>query len=191
MRHLVFLLEEPSARDLLEHVVPRIVPAPDVSASYLVFEGKSDLEKGMTTKMRAWRRPNSGFVVLRDQDAGDCRKVRQKLFDLAEASQQALFTVRVACRELESWILGDWTAVARAFDKPALEAQSRKATYKNPDLLSNPVEELRKHIPTYQKRDGARRVGAHLDLARNCSPSFRAFCTGVQKLVNAIGTTAS
>lgn len=39
MKNLVFLLEEPSARDLLGGLLPRLVP-PDMSIYYLVFEGK-------------------------------------------------------------------------------------------------------------------------------------------------------
>lgn len=43
MTILVFCLEEPSARAMLEEVVPRLFP--DIQCRYIVFEGKQDLHK--------------------------------------------------------------------------------------------------------------------------------------------------
>jgi hypothetical protein len=42
VKYLVLLLEEPSARDLLEGLLPRLLPE-EVHVQYLVFEGKQDL----------------------------------------------------------------------------------------------------------------------------------------------------
>ena len=69
MRHVVFLLEEPSAQDALQAWVPHWLPA-DVAVHFIVFQGKQDLERRMVLRMRHWLRPNSRFVVLRDQDSG-------------------------------------------------------------------------------------------------------------------------
>ena len=182
MKTLVFLLEEPSARDLIEGIAPRLVPA-DVRIKYLVFEGKQDLEGQLARKLRSWLVPDSVFVVLRDQDAASCKEVKARLRARVEESGRAGVLVRVACRELESWILGDWNAVARAFEKSSLRSQAGKAMYQNPDGLSQPVTELRKHLPDYQKRDGARRVAPFLDPASNKSQSFRAFWSGVHGLL--------
>jgi hypothetical protein len=182
MNHLVFLLEEPSARDLLEGLLPRILPD-SIDVHYLVFEGKQDLERQMVNKMRHWKKPGAGFVVLRDQDAAECQRVKQVLADLVAESGRSPSLVRVACRELESWVVGDWAAVAQAFERPQLAAHSVKEAYRTPDALQRPIEWIRKVIPDYQKRDGARRVGPLLDLGRNQSQSFRAFCRGLQRLV--------
>jgi len=182
VKHLVFLLEEPSAKDLLVGLLPRLLPK-SVDVYYLVFEGKQDLERQLVRKLRGWRRPNPAFVVLRDQDAADCHVVKETLTQLVVESARQPTLVRVACRELESWIVGDWRAVAEAFDRPQLAAQSAKAANRTPDQLVKPVELLRKLIPEYQKRDGARRIGVLLDPTRNQSRSFRTFCSGVQKLV--------
>jgi hypothetical protein len=188
MTCLVFLLEEPSARDLIEGLLPRLLPAePAIEVRYLTFQGKQDLEKNICKKVRGWLQPDSRFVILRDQDAGDCRVVKKTMLDLAlESGRPGIadhLLVRVACRELESWVLGDWTAVGEAFEMPRLAEQSRKSIYRDPDKLDRPVEELRKFIPEYQKRDGARRVGPLLDTNRNQSPSFRAFCAGLLTLL--------
>jgi hypothetical protein len=182
---MVFLLEEPSARDLLQGLLPRILP-PGIHVQYLVFEGKQDLEKQLVGKMKGWRVPESAFVVLRDQDAADCHDVKRRLTDLVQQSGRRPSLVRVACRELESWVIGDWQAVADAFEQPKLAAQSVKEAHREPDRIVRPVETLRQFVPEYQKRDGARRIGLLLDPARNRSRSFVAFCAGIAKLVEEI-----
>jgi hypothetical protein len=182
MTTLVFLLEEPSARDVLEGLLPRLIPD-DVVVCYMVFEGKQDLEKRMVSRMRSWLQPDTRFVVLRDQDAADCHDVKARLRELVEQAGRPDALVRVACRELESWIVGDWPAVAVAFCQTTLSRQSQKAKFRNPDALGSPVEEIRRFIPDYQKRDGARRMGKLLAPERNQSKSFQVFCSGVQRLV--------
>ena len=44
MSELVFMLEEQSARAMLEGLLPKLLPA-EVTPRYVVFEGKQDLEK--------------------------------------------------------------------------------------------------------------------------------------------------
>jgi hypothetical protein len=163
-------------------LLPKLLPE-RVHVHYLVFEGKQDLEGQLVRKLRGWRMPDSAFVVLRDQDAAECRVVRARLAKLVEESRRTPSLVRVACRELESWIVGDWHALAEAFERPDLAGLALKETFREPDLLVRPVETLRRHIPQYQKRDGARRVGGLLDPQRNQSRSFRAFCAGLKTLV--------
>ena len=85
MKTLVFLLEEPSARDLIEGIAPRLVAA-DIHIKYLVFEGKQDLESQLSRKLRSWLAPDSVFVVLRDQDAASCKDVKARLQALVEES---------------------------------------------------------------------------------------------------------
>jgi hypothetical protein len=180
MRTLVLLLEERSAQALLEGLLPRILPA-EIAVQYLVFEGKQDLEKNVARKLRGWQRPDTSFVVLRDQDAGDCAKVKQRLVDAVRASGKTAL-VRVACRDLEAWVAGDLDAVASAFDEPTVAREKNKARFRDPDGLVRPVEELRRLVLGYQKIDGARRVGPLLDPERNSSRSFRTFCSGVRSL---------
>jgi len=184
----VFLLEEPSAKDLLLGLMPKLVPA-ETTVHYLVFDGKQDLEQQIVRKLRGWRLAHSSFVILRDQDAADCKVVKARLVQLVATSGKEHALVRNACKELESWIVGDWQAVAMAFDRPQLQAQSAKAMYRDPDDLGQPVKELRKFLPAYQKRDGARRVGPLMDPGRNRSRSFHNFCQGIWRLTSTASAT--
>ena len=71
MNQLVFFLEEPSAREMLKNLLPRILPD-KVTVRYVVFEGKQDLENQLGRKLRGWCVPDTRFVVMRDKDQADC-----------------------------------------------------------------------------------------------------------------------
>jgi hypothetical protein len=77
MKNMVFFLEEPSAREMLAGVLPRILPE-NIQIRFFVFQGKQDLEKNLKKKLRGWRLPDSVFVVMRDQDSGDCRTIKSR-----------------------------------------------------------------------------------------------------------------
>ena len=181
MKHLVCLLEEPSAQDALQQWLPNWLPG-QVQVHYIVFQGKQDLEMQMARRIRFWLKPDSRFLVMRDQDSGDCRVVKAGLAERCAEAGRPDTVVRVACRELESFFVGDWHAVAQAFNKPALARLAGKAIYRNPDALGSPSQELAKHLSGYQKRDGARRIAPLVDHARNVSRSFHALRTAVLAL---------
>ena len=178
MKHLVCLLEEPSAQDALQVWLPQWLP-PAVTPHFIVFQGKQDLEKQMVRRLRHWRMPDSRFLVLRDQDSGDCKAVKRTLAAKCAQAGKPDALVRVACRELESFFVGDWQAVASAFDRPALGKLAARASYRQPDQLGSPSQELARHIAGYQKRDGARRIAPYMEAQRNTSRSFQALRTAV------------
>ena len=181
MRQLVFLLEEPSARDALQAWVPRWLPA-DVRPHFIVFQGKQDLEKRMVLRMRHWLLPDSRFLVMRDQDSGNCKQVKAALVERCRTAGHPNAVVRVACRELESFFIGDWEAVAQAFGRPALARLARSATFREPDAIGSPKQELARRLGGYQPCDGARRIAPLVDPAGNRSPSFRALRSAVMAL---------
>lgn len=176
MKNWVFFLEEPSAQDFLEGYLESYLAKfhlPEVTLHFQVFEGKQDLEKQLERRIKHWRLPNSRFLVMRDQDSGDCVRIKEKLRGICSAAGRNEAVVRVACRELESFFVGDWAAVALAFEKPSLASRARTAKYRNPDNLGSPSKELKQALTTYSKRDGARRISRKLDPDRNKSVSFQ------------------
>ena len=182
MKELVVLTEEPSAKDLLEGLLPRLLPGGWTFRCF-PFEGKQDLELRAPRFVRVWQNPHAVFVVLRDQDSGDCRVVKAKLAArFAGDAQNRSILFRIACRELEAWIAGDLPAFAEEFAVAAAAKAASKAKFRNPDALGSPYAELCGFVPGYRKRDGARRMGVRLDATCNASASFRAFCSGVGKL---------
>ncbi len=82
-REIVFMLEEASMKGFLKELLPRHFPS--ASFHFIPHEGKSDLERSLPKKLKAWRSP-AIFIVVRDQDAGDCRVIKKHLADIVTAA---------------------------------------------------------------------------------------------------------
>ena len=182
IKNLVFLLEEQSAKALLESIVPRLIGT-DISVRYMTFEGKQDLEKNLKRKLQGWQMPDTAFVVMRDQDSSDCIEIKQRLKAICMEAGRPETLVRIACHELESFYLGDLNAVSLAYKKTVPSQKSRK--YRTPDNLSNAAEELSKITQNeYHKIDGSRRIASLLSLdGTNHSHSFNILCDGIRRIV--------
>jgi hypothetical protein len=139
MKILVFFLEEPSAEEMLKGILPKILPE-SIQAKFHVFEGKQDLERRMPRILRAWRVPHCSFLIMRDQDSGNCKKIKQKLLSLCQkARHPSSVVVRIACRELESFYLGDLAAVEQGLDIAGLIKKQNKSLYRDPiELATHP-----------------------------------------------------
>jgi hypothetical protein len=188
MSEIVFLLEEPSAEAMLEGLLPRFLPS-NIGIRYIVFEGKQDLERQLIRKLRGYRVPGARFVVLRDQDAGECKTVKQGLADKCEKAGKSNALVRIACRELESWYLADLAAVERGMQATGLVRLQARKPYRSPDWQVVPSACLTKLVPRYQKVGGSRAIGPHLDLENKRSRSFAVFVTGLRRLIADVGGT--
>lgn len=177
MLPLVFFLEEESMKAALERLVPRVLP--QAHSTYVTHQGKQDLEKSIPRKLRHWGAP-ARFVIIRDQDAGDCRAIKHRLAELCRGTPHEHPLIRIACRELESWFLGDLQAVERAFSIAGLGKRQNTEKFRDPDRLGSPSRELQQLVPRYRKVDGARLVAEHLDLEHNRSHSFRNLVRGLR-----------
>ena len=181
---LVFLLEEESAKALLETLLPRMLD-PAIRVRLIPFEGKQDLEKQLVRKLRGYLNPAARFIVLRDQDsAPDCRVVKHRLLAKChEAGRGPVALVRIACRALETFYLADLRAVEHALAQRGLHVQQANAKYRAPDYLESPDRELSKLTKqAYQKVRDSRLLGARLDLGNKRSASFRNLIAGIQRM---------
>jgi hypothetical protein len=180
MSRVVFMLEEPSLKALLLEMLPRLMPGLEFLC--ITHEGKNDLEKSIPRKLRAWNTPGDRFVVVRDNDGGDCIALKERLHRICEDAGRGDVLIRIACQELEAWYLGDLQAVGEAFQIPGLPGLAAKARYRDPDRIAEPSAEIARLVPQFQKVSGARRIGAHLSTERNRSHSFQVFLSGLQAL---------
>lgn len=152
-------------------------------------EGKSDLRKSLPRKLRAWQQPGARFVVLHDQDSSDCETLKASLRDICKQAGRPDTLIRIPCRELEAWYLGNLAAVDAGLGTRNLAGLQNKRKYRNPDRLHKPSQELAKIAGKYQKRAGSRAISPHLDPERNRSRSFRVFVGGLQAYAASEGTT--
>jgi hypothetical protein len=180
---LVFLLEELSAKRFLDEFLPRFLPE-DVTFRTIPHHGKSDLQRSLPTKLRAWQNPNARFVVLHDKDHNDCIQLKQSLRKIClKARPDITPLIRIACHEIEAWYLGDFGALQKGFPGFKSASVKNQARYRDVDALANASEELSKLIPEYQKVSGSRAIGRIMDVESNSSKSFRIFVLGVKQLL--------
>lgn len=184
MKTIVFFLEGQSEKVLLQSLLPRLLDNhKDLNIKYIIFQGKRDLENKFHHRLRGWLAPESAFVVLVDQDAEDCEKLKARLCKKCVSIDHSNLLIRIACQELESWYFGDLAAVEKALDKSNLSKFSKKRKYREPDSIQNPSQELRKITDgEYQKIAGSRAIAPMLSWEDNKSPSFQTFVKGIQKL---------
>ena len=180
--NLVFMLEEESAKVVLEKLLPKIIP-PNVNFRCIPHQGKSDLERSIPIKLNGWRAPNSYFVILHDQDSHDCVALKNQLQQLCTQARQHTPLIRIVCRELEAWYFGDLNAVENAFPRFNADQHENKPKYRYPDSIVKPSKELEKIVKGFSKGYAARTIPEYMNIDDNKSPSFRCFVVGVKNLV--------
>jgi hypothetical protein len=155
---LVCFLEERSADAMVQTIFPKILPENIFLEKSIIFEGKQDLEKNITKKLKFWRKPNTLFLILRDQDSEDCQIVKNRLLEKVKSSGKIEHSlIRIACRELESFYLGDLKAIEDGL--------------------------LKLTKGSYQQISGSRSISGFMKLnGDNKSESFNFLISGVKKL---------
>ncbi|MDR2786417.1 MAG: DUF4276 family protein, partial [Treponema sp.] len=140
---------------------------------YYVYEGKQDLENHLENRIRYWKTPETVFVVIRDQDSGDCHAIKRTLKAKCEAAGRRDAIVRIACHELESFYLGDPAAIEKGLEIHHIWKHDRRKLFKQPDSIDQPSKRLAYITGNkYQKIDGSRKIAPYLNPAVNTSKSF-------------------
>lgn len=186
---LIFLLEEPSMKALLDGLLPRLFPGmkPDVHFKCVPHQGKSDLDASVRKKLSAWRVPHDRFVVVRDNDNALPTDIKARYLHICATANRPDTLIRLVCQELESWYLGDLQAFSEAFSSPRLNTPSLKKRFADPDVWKKPSREVERLVPTFQKVSGARAMSSVLMDGRNRSKSFQVFVNGVRRVASEMG----
>lgn len=126
---LVILTEEPSAKEALEILVPRIRVAGKRPHLLIEHRCKTELLQKVPGLMKGYAKSffaNVNILVLVDSDSQNCRNLKKQLEKYAlqsglavtpGASAQRRVYVRIVQKELEAWFFGDWEAVRAAYPK--------------------------------------------------------------------------
>lgn len=178
MKYIHIFVEEPSIKRVLDVIVPDILPENTFFRVY-PHQGKQDLEKALiSTIPNISKTPGSRIIVSRDQDSGDCRIIKSNINEILNGKISCPYKIRIVCKELESWFLGDLNAIEKAYDRFKSETISMKAEMRNVDLINKPSDFLLKYIPEYNKSEylpkleNADRIAPFLVLESNKSKSF-------------------
>ena len=189
MKTIVFLLEERSAETMLKELIKVNFPIDHekLSLIYIVYEGKQDLEKNLERAIKRWRTPETSFFVMRDQDAGDCQIIKEGLRSKCLNTGRSDVVIRIACRELESFYLGDLAAVEKGLELKGIARRQQNKKYREPDRLSNPSGVLEKLTKKqYQKIEGSRRIARNMSPEHNQSHSFNVFYRSLREMIRGL-----
>ena len=201
--HIEFLVEERSAEETLNAILPKILSG-DVGFDVHVFEGKNNLLRELPKRLKGYRQWMPGdwrIIVLIDEDRQDCIQLKAKL---EKAAHEAGFRTkanptsvgnfqvvnRLAIEELEAWFFGDFEALHAAYPSIPENLQS-KAKYRNPDAIRGGTYEalerllIRKNYykGRLPKVTVARKIALHMEPSRNRSKSFQVFIEGIKACV--------
>lgn len=142
---------------------------------------------------KSLRNIRSAIVVVIDNDDRDPESFRDMLNQVAKSNHIDVdYTFCIAVEEIEAWFLGDKQALVEAYPSARL---SKMQSYVQDsicgtwEILADVVypggsEKLKKN--TYVeigkcKCEWASRIGSHLDMGRNISPSFNYFISEINK----------
>jgi Domain of unknown function (DUF4276) len=192
--HIEFLVEEPSTEVALKFIVPKIIGDTHTLKIHN-FQNKDRLLKRLPERMKSyanfvhddWR-----IVILVDEDRSDCQELKRKLCDATSVVTKHKGNIvlhRIAVEELESWFIGDVTAIRSEYEKIPVSL-SQQAKFRNPDAIKGGTwEQLDKILKKYgyetglQKIDFAQKVSPHMDVENNLSRSFQIFRDGLRSIV--------
>jgi hypothetical protein len=185
---LEILTEEPSMEYFLRGLLPRILPPEyvlDQNCFIRPHQGKSDLRKSIPKKMRAY--PRYGYpvkvLIVHDQDSNDCVALKQTLIELTNSSPHDIpFLVRIACRELENWYLGDFESLEKVYPEINASQQIKKTKFRTPDNVFG-SHEISLLTDSFSKTSAARALGPIIRIDSNASQSFQHFVNGISRLL--------
>jgi hypothetical protein len=194
MKTIAFFLEELSAKVMLEGFIKahfNYDPA-EFDLQYRVHEGKQDLENHLERKIKFWKTPDTVFIVMRDQDSGDCLAIKKKLKKKCKAAGHPDAIIRIACHELESFFLGDPAAIEKGLGIHNLMKHDRRKLFQQPDSIDQPAKQLAYITKNkYQKIDGSRKIAPCMNPAINTSNSFNVLYKTLCQLLNLTTGTAT
>ena len=212
--HFEILIEDQSGKELLEILVPKIISLQENSFNITPFKGlgkiPDDLHKEPDPKKRQllnklqailraygkWSmKDDVSVIVVVDCDTRDCHTFKQELMEVLNfCNPKPVVFFRIAIEEIEAWLLGDISALEKAYPKMN---KSEYAKYKQ-DLPVGTWEKLAditlsaslaKYLKKAaypevgkQKFEWAHKIGKYMNINNNASQSFNCFRIKLQEL---------
>jgi hypothetical protein len=211
--HFEILIEDESGKELLNILVPKIITPPNTFRIH-AYKGLGRIPKDLyklqdPKKMMILNKlpailkahgksmiPNDlSIMVVVDCDKRDCRIFKQELIrvlDYCDPKPTAFFIISI--EEIEAWLLGDKTAIEKAYPKMNQRVYSEylqdsviDTWEKLADITLSPkaARNLKKvGYPEVgrQKYEWAQKIGVYMDIHNNRSPSFNCFKRKLEEL---------
>ena len=194
--HILLLVEGGSEERFIRAFLPHLGFKESVDFFLKSYGGRRRLKSGTRAELRGWKAPEvRKFIIQKDQEelSNDCKQVKQDILQWVKEQcpkQSKRLLVRITCRELEAWYLGDLDALWGVFPEASESVRKRILKCKNtPDATSEKPSEILRGVAgrdaQFPKKNAARDMGDILgrkcaegagdDFGGNLSPSFRCF----------------
>jgi len=191
--YLHIFTEEPSIEKVFNVILPKLLNSDNVHFRVYAHQGKDDLMHALRTTLPTISKiPNSRILITRDQDLYNCLELKQQINDIIKDKCKSPYLIRIICRELEAWFLGDMNAIQRAYPRFEPSKYQNSSKFRDVDIIHSPNERLKEIIPDYEKLDNlpknevAERIAPYLTIDNeftfNKSPSFQNTLNAIQKL---------
>lgn len=211
--HFEILVEDQSGKKALDTLIPMILSNSD-TYKIIPYKGVGRIPKKLkvTTDAskrilldnlprllkgygKAWHNFNAVIIVVCDLDDKCLKSFREQLLNLLNSCDPHPEThFCIAIEEGEAWLLGDITAVKKAYPKAKIniiEAYRADSVCGTWELLADAVypggsQQLLKQgwqAVGAEKSAWAERITPHMDLTHNASPSFNYFLEKIQRLM--------
>ncbi len=174
---LEILVEEVSMKTFLEGIIDKIIQSENWKLNENIFirafEGKSHLQKEICNKAKVYKNFHEPvtMVIIHDQDSSDCRILKTKIEKLILPSGFHNYKIRIVCRELENWYLGDFDALEKVIPEIKAKNLRNKSIYRNPEI-PNGKDELKKIKSDYGAIGFANEISRYINIDNNRASSF-------------------
>ena len=212
--HIEFLVEDSSGTMLLHQIIPQIIGPLSEPHTWQIHAYKgigktphnlkpaTDAQKRILLDqlprlLKGYKKTPGidAVVVVVDSDRKSCQEFLNELRSVATESGSPDTLFRIAIEEIEAWYLGDPNAILAAYPraKPAVLAKYEQDSVCGTwEVLADvvypggvkAVHKLGWPLPGNLKHEWAANIGAHMDIERNASPSFKKFVSGLRRLTN-------
>ena len=182
MNNIYFFIEGKSDKAFLKPFITRFFKIKLEEIVYIVFNGKKKFKKNLSKRIKSITK-NDKAIILIDQDNENCKKLKQQILDeCKEATSNIL--IRIACRELENWYLGDIESIIKIYPK-SKAINYDKAKYRNIDSLEGSKELSQITNKEYKKIEGSEQLGKiiNTNFNKNKSLSFKIFCKSLERFI--------
>jgi hypothetical protein len=175
---LYIFTEETSAEKCFEAILPKII-LDSQSFKILAHGGRENLKKALKTTLPKISESNGVRILITiDQDKHDCKNLKKELQEIIQKNCRCSYKIRIVCKELESWFLGDLEAISKAYPRFRADKYRNKSDMRNVDAINSPSKKLLKIITQLEgrkflsKNELSEKISNHLDLTKNTSNSF-------------------
>lgn len=217
MRHLAVLAEDRSSVPLLERIVRHVIEEKGLDCTFKIHphRGKGYLPKDfkerpnpraggilnqLPAKLRAYQavfdRHELMVAVVFDADNDDVGELYGRCVSVfRQEAPDLIYCIAIAVEEFEAWLLGDFTAILKAYPNADREEYEK---YKQ-DSICGTWEHLARVIHGKSARsliaadypavgiskiEWSRRISPYMDLDNNRSPSFNTFVNHLRRSFN-------